>query len=446
MHTSTMPRPTEPVWDALPPHAPPTVACFGRYEVLAPLGEGGAGRVYVGQTRGPAEARRLVALKHFTSDSPHRELLLAASHEARLGARIRHSNVVGVIEVDDGGIGPFIVMEYVEGGSLVELLSRCFERSKGKGGLPLAIAVRIVLDGLFGLHAAHQLRDEQGRAMSLVHRDVSPHNILVGVDGGARISDFGIARLRHAIRTAPGLVRGKAGYLSPEQVLGQPLDRRTDVFAMGIVLWESLTGNRLFRGGTVDATFASVLDQPILRPSQIVASLPPAIDEVCMVALNRDPRKRWPSARAFADALTAAARKAGPDALATQGEVADYVESSLGDIIERRRSTIRLAEANDLGAEELPDSMTVPRHRIPLDAFSDGQLTSEREIGASSGVMISVGGPHARRAAPGQGETMRTNRRSQRRSALTVFVCLATLVASMAALAVVLRLTGVLKW
>ncbi len=446
MHTSTMQRPAEPVWDAAPLNAPPTVACFGRYEVLAPLGEGGAGRVYVGQTRGPAEARRLVALKHFTSDSPHRELLLAASHEARLGARIRHSNVVGVIEVDDGGIGPFIVMEYVEGGSLVELLSRCFERSEGKGGLPVAIAIRIVLDGLFGLHAAHQLRDEQGRAMSLVHRDVSPHNILVGVDGGARISDFGIARLRHAIRTAPGLVRGKAGYLAPEQVLGQPLDRRTDVFAMGIVLWESLTGTRLFRGKTVDATFASVLEQPILRPSQVVASLSAAIDEVCMVALNRDPRKRWSSARAFADALTAAARGTGPDALATQGEVADYVESSLGDIIERRRALVRLAEANELGVEEFPDSMTVPRHRIPGHPVSDGEVTSEREVRTTSGVMLSHGGQHPRRAAADQEDTMRTNRRSQGLSTLTIVVCLASFVASLAVLGLVLRLAGLTKW
>ena len=248
--------------------APPTVACFGRYEVLVPLGEGGDARVYIGQTRGPSEVRRLVAIKHITSDVPHQEQWAAAAREARVGARIRHGNVVGVLEVEDGGIGPYLVMEYVEGGTLVDLLSRCFERTSGREGIPVGIAVRIAMDTLFGLHAAHELRDEHGQPFSLVHRDVSPHNILVGVDGVTRIGDFGIARLRHAIHTAPGLVRGKAGYMAPEQILGAPLDRRTDVFALGIVLWEALTGNRLFRGKRLEDIVSSVLEQPIVTPAQ----------------------------------------------------------------------------------------------------------------------------------------------------------------------------------
>ena len=165
-----------------------------------------------------------------------------------------------------------------------------------------------------------------------------------------------------------------------------------------------------------------------------------------MVALDRDPRKRWSSARAFADALTAAARKTGPDTLATQGEVADYVEGSLGDVIERRRSAIRLAEANELGVEEMPDSMTVPRHRIPLIPVPDDESTSERDIGTISEVMITQGDQNTWRAAADQEVTVRTSRRSQRVSALFVVVCLAGLVTSMAVLGVVLRLAGLLKW
>lgn len=358
--------------------APPTVACFGRYEVLAPLGDGGDARVYVGQTRGPTETRRLVAIKHVTSELPHPQVWKAAAQEAALGARIRHANVVGVLEVEDGGIGPYIIMDYVEGGTLVDLLSRCFERSVGRAGLPVGIAVRIALDALFGLHAAHELRDEKGRSLSLVHRDVSPHNILVGTDGVSRISDFGIARIRHAIRTAPGLVRGKAGYMAPEQILGQPLDRRTDVFAMGIVLWEALTGNRLFRGKRLEEVIASVMEQPILSPSHKAEHVPAAVSAICLRALERDPRKRWPSARAFADALAGAARSDRGTDVATQGEVADYLETALSDVLERRRSILRLAEANEPHPDEDGlDNLTVPRQMLPV---ADDVETAERPL------------------------------------------------------------------
>ena len=340
---------------------PPTVATFGRYEVLIPLGEGGDARVYVGHTRGSDEARRLVAIKHLTADLPHQQLWRAAAQEARVGSRIRHANVVGVLEVDDGGVGPYIVMEYVEGGTLADLLSRCFERAGGRAGLPLGIAARVMLDVLFGLQAAHELRDTDGSPLSLVHRDVSPQNILVGADGGSRITDFGIARLRHAIHTAPGLVRGKAGYLAPEQILGRALDHRTDVFAAGIVLWECLTGNRLFRGKTTEQVVSAILEKPIAP----LPNVPPPIAAACLRALERHPSRRWQTARAFADALTAAVRAEPRADVATQGEVADYVERELAEVLTKRRAATR-AMNDDYPIAEDQDALTIPS--LPVGA------------------------------------------------------------------------------
>ncbi len=422
--------------------APPTVACFGRYEVLVPLGEGGNASVYIGQTRGPSEVRRLVAIKHLTSNIPHQELWEAAAQEARLGARIRHANVVGVLEVDDGGIGPYIIMDYVEGGTLVDLLGRCFERTGGRDGLPIGIVLRIVLDALFGLNAAHELRDEQGRSLSLVHRDVSPHNILVGADGISKISDFGIARLRHAIRTAPGLVRGKAGYMAPEQLLGQPLDRRTDVFAMGIVLWESLTGNRLFRGKRLEEVISAVLELPIVSPSRIRAQIPEAVSEVCLRALERDPRKRWPTARAFADALNSACRAGATAAIASQGEVADHVEQVLADVLEQQRAAIRLAESGSFGTEdeEVIEPLTVPLRRLPsVDA-----LTADRPLASSATQLpeLEVSSSEADR----QSITVRNRRQESRFGRTALIACALSVVLLVGALllALCLALPGVL--
>src|SRR5262249_45766523 len=179
-----------------------------------------------------------------------------------------------------------------------------------KGGpIPIPVAMRIVLDALAGLHAAHELVDPHGVPVGLVHRDCSPQNILVGIDGCARIIDFGVARAALRLtRTRSGMLKGKLAYMAPEQVRGdRDLDRRCDVFAMGIVLWELLTGRRLFKSESELATLAAVLDQPVPPVRAFAPQVPEALEEVCLRALERDRAQRFATAADMASALEAAA-------------------------------------------------------------------------------------------------------------------------------------------
>ena len=204
--------------------------------------------VFLGSLQGALGFRQIVAIKrphpHLLEDRSFRDALL---REARLAAGIHHANVVDVRDVEVVGEAVQLVMDYIEGASLGDLVGICAREGKR---VPPGIVVRVVLDACAGLHAAHELTDDDGRALGLVHRDVSPQNVLVGVDGVARVTDFGIAKCMEASDpgTSRETLKGKAGYMAPEYVRGETIDRRADVFALGIVLWEALQGRRLFRG------------------------------------------------------------------------------------------------------------------------------------------------------------------------------------------------------
>ncbi|MBK8994773.1 MAG: serine/threonine protein kinase [Myxococcales bacterium] len=275
---------------------------IGRYALFDALAAGGMATVHLGRLLGPVGFARTVAIKRlheqFAADP---EFVTSFLDEARLAARIRHPNVVPTLDVvaDQGQL--FLVMEYVQGESVSRLLKLLKKRD---AVMPLRIAVATVAGALQGLHAAHEARSEKGEALCIVHRDVSPQNILLGADGVPRVLDFGVAKAVGRLHTThSGGLKGKLAYMSPEQVRGLPVDRRSDVFAASIVLWEMLTHSRLFGADNEAAMLDWVLTKPIPPPSTLAPDVLPDLDAVVLKGLERDPERRWQTAREMALAL-----------------------------------------------------------------------------------------------------------------------------------------------
>ena len=310
-----------------------------RYEPLVKLASGGMATVFVGAARGALGFRQIVAIKrphpHLVEDPAYREALLA---EARVASRVHHANVVDVRDVEVDGDTLQLVMDYVEGASLGQLI---LHGAKTGARIPPAVAVRIVLDACAGLHAAHELTDEAGAPLGLVHRDVSPQNILVGLDGVARVADFGVAKEARAVRatTTEGALKGKIGYIAPEYVRGQPIDRRADVFAMGVVLWEALAHKRLFRGSNEAEALDLVLREAAPPASRYAPEVGPALDAVIARAVEKSPGDRFATARDLGAAIERAARAEG--LAASPAEVARAVEIAVGDELAERRRAVR---------------------------------------------------------------------------------------------------------
>jgi serine/threonine-protein kinase len=228
--------------------------------------------------------------------------------EAQLLARISHPAIAQIYDFGEDQGTLFLAMEYVAGVPFRDLIARRV--------LPAQVSARAMADALRGLHAAHELTDLGGQQLAVVHRDVSPDNLMLTFEGQVKVLDFGIAlmRGRQAPVTELGTIKGKPPYLSPEQIKNQPIDRRTDIFAAGVVLHEMLTSERLFAGESLLAVARAIEMEPIAPPSQSAGALPRGLDEAVMTALERDPEKRWPTALGFARALDAAA--AGGETLA----------------------------------------------------------------------------------------------------------------------------------
>jgi eukaryotic-like serine/threonine-protein kinase len=329
-----------------------------RYELLGEIASGGMATVYLARLTGMGGFQRFVAMKrlhpHLASEREFVEMFL---DEARIAARIHHPNVVPILEVGASQVGYFLVMEYIEGDTLARLLARASSTSKR---LPVSIALRIAIDMLSGLHAAHELRDDQNEPVNLVHRDVSPQNVLVGQDGIARITDFGVARAASRLNaTRAGQLKGKIAYMAPEQAAGaEQLDRRADVFSAGVVIWESLAQKRLFKAENEAATLSRVIAEPVPLLTQVAPQVSSEVSQVVMRALDRDPDKRFPNCAAFADALEAAA--ALNDKVATPRELASYVNEVMGQEIAQQRESIRtwLAHSEPPGAELASGAMS----------------------------------------------------------------------------------------
>ncbi len=297
---------------------------LGAYELIRPIASGGMATVHLARRTGPFGFQRLVAIKLLHPDlSSNEEVVSMFLDEARIAAAIHHPNVVGVVEIDACEQGYFLVMELVDGLSLHAL--RTALRREGRT-LPPGVALRIVRDALRGLHAAHVLLTADGKPARLVHRDATPQNVLVGVDGISRITDFGVATARARLAsTRAGTLKGKLAYMAPEQVEERPLDKRVDVFAMGAVLWELWAGRRLFHASSDAETLRRVVS---LEPPRLAdEGVHPALDEVVRRALARRRSDRFDSAEQFADALERAAQTASL-ALASTAEVGELVKAA----------------------------------------------------------------------------------------------------------------------
>jgi eukaryotic-like serine/threonine-protein kinase len=340
-----------------------------RYELVGEIASGGMATVFLARLTGVGGFQRFVAIKrlhpHLAGEKEFVEMFL---DEARLAAGIHHSNVVSILEVGASPTGYYLVMEYVEGDTLARLLAR----AAGKGQrLPTGIALRIVLDMLFGLHGAHELRDDQGRSLDLVHRDVSPQNVLVGIDGVARITDFGVARATSRLTsTRVGQLKGKLAYMAPEQAQGDALDRRADVFSAGILIWETLAAKRLFKAENEAATLSRVMNEPIPDLTRVAPHLSKELAQVVKRGLDRDREKRFSTTQQFAEALEAAAT--GRDGIATAREVATFVKEMIGQEIEQQREAVRAwiarSEPSQVGAlapPSAPSSVSVAAMSLP---------------------------------------------------------------------------------
>src|SRR5262245_49941465 len=277
-------------------HSPRTV---GRYVLYGECASGGMATVHFGRLSGPVGFSRTVAIKrlhpHFAKDP---EFVTMFLDEARLCGRIRHPNVVPTLDVVTTQGEIFIVMEYVAG----EALSKLMKASTARNVLtPPKIAATILSSVLHGLHAAHITKDEHGRELGIVHRDVSPQNILVGSDGTARVLDFGVAKAAGRLQTTrDGQVKGKIAYMPPEQLGGAPVSKQVDVYAAAVVLWEALANHRLFDGETEAIIFARAIEGKIDPPSRFNPRLHAGIDELVMRGLARNPLTRFATAREFA--------------------------------------------------------------------------------------------------------------------------------------------------
>jgi serine/threonine protein kinase len=275
---------------------------FGRYQLLGLLGQGGMGRLYIAERRGIQGFVKIVALKvilpHLADSAQLREMFL---NEARIAAKLEHPNIVVTYELGEFEGKYFIAMEYLPGEDFSAIVTRC----QGALRVPIEIASALAQQAAQGLHYAHDARDQQGRPIGLVHRDVNLRNIFLTYHGAVKLLDFGVVRGREGQRTVPGAFKGKYGYCAPEQLDGGQVDRRTDVFCLGIVLWELLTGTPLFDGGSDAKTIDAVRSRRVEAPSVLRPEIPPALDEIVLRALQRDPARRFQSAHDLSEELDA---------------------------------------------------------------------------------------------------------------------------------------------
>ncbi len=374
---------------------PPPFLDLGRYALHDAIASGGMATVHLGRMATSAGVTRTVAIKrmhpHLLAEGDFASMFL---DEARLAMRIQHPNVVGTFDVIQTETELLLVMDFVLG----ESLDKLFRRARSERRTPPVRVVCSVLAGvLAGLHAAHEARDEGGAPLEIVHRDVSPQNVLVGVDGVPRVVDFGVAKAAGRLHTTQqGQIKGKLAYMAPEQLTMARLDRRVDVFAAAAVLWEGLAGQRLFGAENPGATVANVLDKPIAAPSTQNADVPAAVDAIVLAGLSRHPDLRIATAREMAVALERACPPATPR------EIGEWVEREAGDALRTRAALVAEVESRSSSQASTVHERVVPggpRARAPEAAAprSPARPAAEGDTSTESVVAEAAGAP-----APGR--------------------------------------------
>jgi serine/threonine protein kinase len=353
---------------------------LGRYALFDQIAQGGMATVHLGRLVGPVGFSKIVAIKQMhESAARNPDFVAMFLDEARLSGRVQHPNVVATFDVIANGGEAFLVMEYVHGESLSALLRAT--RARGERLAP-AFAVHILCDVLSGLHAAHEASDEHGGPLNLIHRDVSPQNIMVGVDGVARVLDFGIAKAAGRLQeTQTGQLKGKLGYMAPEQLLGRPLDRRVDIFAAGICLWEAISGRKMFDADNSGQLMYQVLETDI-PPLSAIADVPLALSRAVERATAREPSERFATAREFARELERSTE------LVSAREIGEWVSGLSGEALSRRFERLRAIEATPLTTTSAVVSRVPGAGFHERDSFhpahEDALTEAERADGAES--------------------------------------------------------------
>jgi serine/threonine protein kinase len=350
----------------------------GRYALFEQFATGGMATVHFGRLDGAGGFSRVVAIKrllpHLVENREFTEMLLK---EARIAARVRHPNVAATLDVVATKGDVLLVLDYVHGEALSTL---CRTQAKQKKEhVPLPIATGIALDMLQGLAAIHDATDEKGRSLSLVHRDISPPNVLVGADGAARVLDFGIATaLEHIEETAPERRKGKRGYMSPEQLRGERLTQRSDVFSAGIVLWELLALRRLFPADQEKEPGDAVQRGNYPRVSQFRPDVPPALDAIVARALELEPEARFATMHELAEAVEAAS-----PARANARRIGEWVNDLAKEGLAERNRMVARAE-NWVSDTEIPLKSTPFAAELPLRNSSRPPAVASEDIDDSA--------------------------------------------------------------
>ncbi len=357
------------------------LARLGRYDVIRTLASGALTDLLLGRASGMEGFQRHVAIKRLRDEHAADPAVLEMFvNEARLGAALHHHNIVQVLDIGESG-EPFFAMEYVHGVDLRKLLGLLSKRGEQ---LPFQHVLSIVASAAAALHHAHEQKGPDGKPLGIVHRQVTPGNILVGFDGNVKIVDFGMAKA--AIKrseTGIGVLRGSAPYMAPEQCAGQRVDRRSDVFALGIVLYELSTVRRLFKGANEFLTMSAVVTAEVPRPSQYRRDVPPELEVIMLKALARDPLARYQTAGDMAEALDKVARSVGVGASTSQ--LASYMKLQFGDVREPWLETVEHeSETTDVDFDGLASGLAPP----PKEAVKSNALPKPIEAAKGSPIQF----------------------------------------------------------
>lgn len=310
---------------------------LGGYQLLLPIGQGGMGRVWAARETQAGPFPRWVAIKTALAEgSSNRQFWTVLLDEAHIASRLRHPNVCAIHAVETEGSVVYLVMDWSDAGSLREVL----DAAPGERIAP-QLAARIVASVCAGLHAAHELTDEDGTLLGVVHRDVSPQNILFSTSGQVKVADFGVAKARGQLQeaTRTGEIKGKLSYMAPEQVTLKDFDRRADVFALGCVLYEATLGKRPFHGNDALATLYSLLEQPLTPPHEVDPNYPSGLETIVLKALERQPELRYQTAEELGYALESWMNSMR--AIVTEAHIASLLRETLGDRIKTRAAALQ---------------------------------------------------------------------------------------------------------